>query len=402
MHGLAMGRMIRRKIRKRNIITAVIVAIGAIYFLFLRVQYVRPSGLVKELFPGEEYVPYVTMKFSNGFRYPLELDIQDIAKRKIQGEAVNVQVINPHPFRYIYNPKNLCFKFQKNRGLHLLILVKSAASHVELRHVIRSTWGRKIKEGNHFGLAFLLGYSDLHQYIIDKENQFFDDIVQEDFLEAYLNNTHKTIMAYNWVVEYCSHARMVLFLDDDAYLNFDLLNDYLKTQSNRNVVSLFSGNISPFVETCRVRGLPWYMSWSDFPYDRYPDYLQGVAIFASMSVVKLFQAVFPYVRFFPLDDVFLGIVAYKLNITLDQNPYMEKSISNYYEHIANGNKKYHDHVSDLIVAHGFDDPSYYLQTYNRLSNMKYHSIAVRAHGMQRNVVFLLFVLYCVWNFCVTS
>ena len=349
-------------------IIAVSMMVVVIYFPFfhkwLFVEYVQPSGLVKELFPREEYVPYVIMKFSNGFRYPLEVDLREVAKRRLQGEDVNVKIINPHPFRYIHNPENLCSEYQENHNLRLLILVKSAASHDKLRHVIRSTWGTKVREHNHLEFAFLLGYSDLHEEEVERESKLYGDIIQENFVDTYLNNTFKIIMAYNWVVEHCSQARMVLFLDDDVYLNFHLLIYYLSKPSI-NAVTLFSGYISPFVETCRVRGVPWYMSWSDFPYDRYPDYFQGTGVFASMDVVKLFQAAFPYVRFFILDDVFLGIVAYKLNIPLSRNPFMENSVSNHEEQIRKDSGKSRDNFLDLIVAHGFHDPEYYLQTYNR-------------------------------------
>ena len=328
------------------------------------VEYVQPSGLVKELFPREKYVPYVVMNFSNGFRYPLEVDLREVAKRRLQGEDVNVKIINPHPFRYIHNPENLCSEYQENHNLRLLILVKSAASHDKLRHVIRSTWGQKVKEHNHLKFAFLLGYSHLHREAVERESKLNADIIQENFVETYLNNTFKTIMAYNWAVEYCSQAKMVLFLDDDVYLNFHLLMHYLSKPSIK-ADTLFSGNISPFLETCRAKELPWYMSWSDFPYDRYPDYLQGAAIFASIDVVKLFQAAFPYVRFFILDDVFLGIVAHKLNIQLIQNPFMAKSYSNYEEQIVKDSEKSRNNFLDLIASHGFDDPEYYLQTFNR-------------------------------------
>ena len=346
--------MLPQRKKKCNRIITVIFVVVVIYSLFIHTWYVRPSGLVKQSFPFQEYVPYVTMKFADGFKYPLEVDMKDLAKRKLQGEPVNVQVINPHPFLYIHNPKTLCSRYHDNHNLNLLILVKSASYYSELRNVIRSTWGKKVKDHNHLELAFLLGYSDLHQDAVDKEYRWYGDIIQEDFIEAYLNNTHKTIMAYNWAVQYCSQAKMVLFLDDDAFLNYDLLNEYLLSHTNTDTVYLFSGSRSPYVSTNRKWFHPWYMSWSEFPYDRYPEYLQGAAIFVSMDVVKLFHIIFPYVRFFPFDDVFLGFVAYKLNITPSAHPYIENFYWNYPEQ-----------VFDLMVTHGFRRPKYYLQTYNR-------------------------------------
>ena len=142
MNASVMWRKLKRtnKQLKCYCILAVSMMVVVIYFPFFHkwlfveyvdpkglVKYVQPSGLVKELFPLEEYVPYVIMKFSNGFRYPLEVDLREVAMRRIQGVDVNVRIINPHPFRYIHNPENLCSKYQENHNLRLLILVKSAA-----------------------------------------------------------------------------------------------------------------------------------------------------------------------------------------------------------------------------------------------------------------------------------
>ena len=318
----------------------------------------QPSGLVKGFYPQPDNMPYKHIPFSDGFRYPLELDMREIANKKLKGDKIDVAVINPHPFSYIFNPVDLCSAYHDNHRLRLLILVKSAASHFELRNVIRTTWGTRVKDDRHMEFAFLLGHSGEHRDIIDKEQRTYGDIIQENFIDAYQNNTYKTIMAYNWVVKYCDVARMVLFLDDDAYLNMDVLNQYLLSiQNNKSVESLFSGYISPAAEPCRDRKLPWYVSWKDYPYDRYPDYLGGFAMFASMDVVKLFQAVIPYVRHLPFDDVFIGIVAYKLNITLTRNFYMDEPYSNN-----------HDRVLELIVTHGFGNPEYYLSTYKRQFN----------------------------------
>ena len=318
----------------------------------------QPSGLVKGFYPQPDNMPYKHISFSDGFRYPLELDMMEIANKQLNGDKIDVAIINPHPFSYIFNPADLCSAYHDNRRLRLLILVKSAASHFELRNVIRTTWGTKVKEGRHMEFAFLLGHSGEHLDIIDKEYRTYVDIIQENFIDAYHNNTYKTIMAYNWVVKYCDVAKIVLFLDDDTYLNMDVLNQYLRSiLNNKSVESLFSGYISPAAEPCRDRKLPWYISWKDYPYDRYPDYLGGFAMFASMDVVKLFQAVIPYVRHLPFDDVFIGIVAYKLNITLTRNFYMDEPYSNN-----------HDRVLELIVTHGFGNPEYYLSTYRRQLN----------------------------------
>ena len=159
--------------------------------------------------------------------YPLNIDMVELAQRLLQGEQVRVPIINSYPFNYLHSPYSLCSEYKGQQRLRLVILVKSAVPYNQLRHVIRQTWGKSIRK---LGMvyAFLLGFISEFQRNVDGEANSFHDIIQENFVEAYRNNTYKTIMAYNWVVQYCPMAEKVLLLDDDVYLTIKMLKDAIE------------------------------------------------------------------------------------------------------------------------------------------------------------------------------
>ena len=289
--------------------------------------------------------------------FPLNVNMVDLAVRLLRGEPPGVSIINNHPFEYIHSPGDLCISYNILRRLRLLILVKSAAQNFQLRYVMRHTWGKRVRK---YGMeyAFLLGFSPLYQQYVDYEDATFHDVIQESFIDVYRNNTFKTIMGYNWVVKYCSVAERVLFLDDDVYLNVNLLDKYLITLDEIGVTGIFSGSFQEYLLPHRHNTSKWYMPYEDYPCSSYPQFLSGLAILVSMDVVKMFQVIFPYVKYLYTDDVLLAIVAKKLGIKPMRNPYFTDHISNLYE------------LTSFIAAHGdkgFKNPKWNAHIYNELA-----------------------------------
>ncbi|XP_062593308.1 beta-1,3-galactosyltransferase brn-like [Saccostrea cucullata] len=281
-------------------------------------------------------------------QYPLNVDLKGILDQIKKKEPVPLPVINPHPFSYIINPEKTCLSSK----VTLVILVKSAASHMENRDAIRKTWGNIPDPA--IKVVFLLGSSEFNPIIIE-ENYFHHDIIQEDFQDDYRNNTYKTIMAFQWATTYCTSARFLLFVDDDFYVNLPNLLFFLgKLTSN---VSLLSGYVLPMSEPFRDKSSKWYVPFEDYPFHRYPPYLAGGAIIASMDVVQQMTAAFPYVKYLVIDDAYLGIVAYKLGL-----------------HISHNRKITDKHCQDWrlrskIACHGFGNASILVQTWIRLKNI---------------------------------
>ncbi|XP_033757410.1 uncharacterized protein LOC117339808 [Pecten maximus] len=70
---------------------------------------------------------------------------------------------------------------------------------MELRKGIRNTWGKDMP--SNVRIVFLLGNTDEENHKrIREESEKYSDVIQEDFLDKYQNNTYKTIMGFNWGV----------------------------------------------------------------------------------------------------------------------------------------------------------------------------------------------------------
>lgn len=240
-------------------------------------------------------------------KYPIELDLVQLTKNIFEGKKIKNKQINPHPFRFVHEAENAC----QTENQHLVVLVKSKASNSKIRETIRQTWGNPtLYKGVSF--VFLLGHTEGLEGIISKEAQKYKDVVQEDFIDNYSNNTIKTIMGYNWVVRHCSSAKFNLFVDDDVFVVVKNLENYRNTKENEP--RLMAGKLLPNSVPFRDNGSKWFVSWEDYPFDRYPPYLAGGGVLMSWDVTRAFAAAFPYVKTISIDDSYLGIIARKLNI----------------------------------------------------------------------------------------
>lgn len=306
----------------------------------------RPvEGILPEIFPNEEVIEFRFYSFDTEYRYPpINVDF----RRKLDNNDLDLPVLNPHHFNYILKADHIC---HQTKNATLLIIVKSAAYHFELRNVLRKTWIPKAKTYN-FAVVFALGYNNTLQQQVLKENTRYRDIVQEDFIDNYLNNTYKTIMSFNWVVKYCSHVSHVYFDDDDMFLHIDNLAGYLKMLKSNSDKNFFSGSLSDRGKPVRDPSSKWYISWEEYPFDYWPPYVGGSSMIAHINVIKDMQKIFPYVRPLNFDDVYLGIVLNKLNVIPKNNTYFDNT------RLRNFKK-----LKSLVANHGFNDPILYNLTF---------------------------------------
>ena len=240
--------------------------------------------------------------------YPLELNFEEMIRVQLEGKKMINEPINPHDFTYIHTGENVCDK----SSIYLIIVVKSAVGNFEDRRVIRKTWG---DVGNYEGvrLVFLLGYDVTVERRVREEASKHNDIIQEDFIDHYSNNTLKTIMGINWVAKYCPNAQFSFYIDDDVFLIVDNLKKIRKSALQKSGVMI--GKVLCSSVPYRDNTSKWFVSWETYPFDNYPKYLAGFAYLMTTDVVKKFSMAIPYIKPIPIDDTYLGIVAEKLRIT---------------------------------------------------------------------------------------
>lgn len=225
-------------------------------------------------------------------------------------DNILLQPVNSHPYSFTILADSICNNFSE---IYLLTLVKSATNNFIKRHAIRQTWGRKSYYGN-WKLIFLLGYNEETQDQVVSESNLHGDIIQENFLDHYWNNSLKMEMAFTWIMKYCSNAKYSLFVDDDMFLNIPNALKYLHSVEEEKIQDLYSGYVHEQPRPVRFHFHKHYVSTQQYPFHCYPPFLSGCIIFLSQTVIKKIQKVMPYIARYHMDDVYIGIIAQKLGI----------------------------------------------------------------------------------------
>jgi len=312
--------------------------------------------------------------FDQSFHYPYDGDISEFIAQLRNKEKPSVSPINIYNISFLSVGKKKC-SVSEWGGLRLVYLVKSAVDHFEHRSAIRSTWGYEGRFSDvPIRTIFLLGVDPSRPELQDKlaeEQRKFGDVVQANFVDHYFNNTIKTMMGFKWVMENCLESQFYFFSDDDMYLSTRNVIRFLRNPSNypeyllaplqhldrlkRSVgrrssldyelpadVRLFSGFV--FVSSPH-RHYPskWYVSLSEYKYDKWPPYVTaGAYVLSKNALIDMYYASM-YTAHFRFDDIFLGIVAKKAGI----EPYHCDEF-NFYK------KEYTPHSYRYVVAsHGF-------------------------------------------------
>ena len=143
-------------------------------------------------------------------------------------------IVNPHNFSYILNPGySVCDN--SNSSVYILVYVHSGPSNYQRRVVIRETWSTRTLFPD-LRLVFMIGKTLDKNLMkaIEYENEIYQDIVQEDFIDAYKNLTYKGVMALKWISIYCPKTKYVLKVDDDIVVNTFTLINHLKFLDKHN------------------------------------------------------------------------------------------------------------------------------------------------------------------------
>ena len=215
---------------------------------------------------------------------------------------------------FIIENKNTC----DVKRLPVLILVHSSTDHFSRRSAFRQTWANKnLFSGNELRVAFVLGTTSDHeiQKGIENENDRYRDIVQGDFVDSYVNLTHKAITGLRWVDTNCPQAEFIVKVDDDVFLNVFQLFQKIHNQFRYRQKHIWCHMLPE-----RTDVIPRHETKWDVPTDEFSEHMcypfafcRGyVVIFTRDLVSSLFEKA-KSTTFFHLDDVFVyGMLAGKI------------------------------------------------------------------------------------------
>jgi len=111
----------------------------------------------------------------------------------------------------------------------------------------------------------------------------------------------------------CDNSQYALFIDGDYALNVDALISYLRTHGKP---ALIGGKVWASSAPRRLPSDPHYLSYDFYPYSRFPPFIAAGAIIISRDLVQPLHIFSYFTKHVPFDDVFYGLVAKKLGLTL--------------------------------------------------------------------------------------
>ena len=343
------------------------------------------------------------------FSYPLDVDLQPLVKDMVVGKVPSIKPINMFNYTYLKLCENKCSNnlkllfviksalthFEQRQAIRQTWGNQRRFSDVEIRRV--------------FLLG--TGFDPDIQRQIDLEDKMYSDIVQADFVDDYRNNTLKTMSGFKWAVEHCPSVQFVAFSDDDMYVSTKNLLRFIRNPSNypeeeplprivqgiehrerslkQEIVSatleeeeeeihdfsnlnqdskLYAGEFFsynffdvihliipiPLVSGYVFHSPPqrhqpskWYVSLEEYPYHLWPPYVTaGAYVVSREALLELYYGSF-YTKYFRFDDIFLSLVALKVNIEPVHCPefyFWKKSYSK-------------DGYRNVIASHGYGNPN---------------------------------------------
>ncbi|XP_069069339.1 UDP-GalNAc:beta-1,3-N-acetylgalactosaminyltransferase 1-like [Pleurodeles waltl] len=207
----------------------------------------------------------------------------------------------------------------KDRNPFLVILVTSRPKDALARHTIRLTWGSvNMWLGHHVKTLFLLGQAPTGdtktETLIEEESKLNGDIIQQNFLDTYRNLTLKTIMAFQWVSEFCSNATYIMKADSDVFINTPNLLNFLQKFNSSD--SLFTGHT--FIENYSERNifLKNYISYEEYPFRLFPPYCSGLGYVLSGKLALEIYKIMSHIKPIWIEDAYVGMCLKVLNVNV--------------------------------------------------------------------------------------
>ncbi|XP_063787480.1 beta-1,3-galactosyltransferase 2-like [Pseudophryne corroboree] len=227
----------------------------------------------------------------------------------------------PYPYKFLINQPQKC----QNRKPFLVLLVMGESHNVKSRDTIRETWGNESNYGEiDVVKIFLVGLSPAMtgaiQGVLEEESAMYGDIVQQDFLDTYYNLTLKTLMGMEWVSKFCPNASYAMKVDNDVFLNVNyLVHQFLHTEFPAHE-NYFTGLLVYSARPVRNKKSKWYVPENVYPSDMFPPYPSGPGYVFSVDMARKVYGVAQEITVLSVEDAFVGICLYKLNILPTEPP----------------------------------------------------------------------------------
>ena len=276
---LRSNKLVKRSLKTRHI--RYVVCAAALTFLLITTR--APWNTTMTILPF--FTPIVPA-------YPFEKD----------QTGVN-SLLTKENFKKIFEPPLLGGERRCSDSTKILVAINSAAANSPQRQAIRETWSQFVRESNQTSLFFVSIPSDrnLRRQIL-LENQKHQDIVLFSIQDSYYLLTFKILALLNWANINCPKLAFLLKCDDDFYLDWPNLFEYI---AEKNSTDMLYGRVNTYTSVHRNVLSRWFMPESDYPASDYPVYLSGSPLFVSYNLLSKLLEVAGRVKPFYIDDVWI-------------------------------------------------------------------------------------------------
>ena len=212
-----------------------------------------------------------------------------------------------HDFKYLLNSEKICKTGNDSKVIDLLLVVTTIHKNFKSRHILRNSWLSASKNNTaNIRYVFLFGKTndtELQKKLV-AEASVYNDIVQEDFIDAYRNLTYKTIMGLKWATKFCMQARYVMKTDDDMWINVPVLLNSLDAQYKPlDIVYGACWSGAPHRHTHSK----WYVPEHLYPHKKYPMFCSGTGYVMKNETAEKIWKASEDIPFFYLEDVYVGL-----------------------------------------------------------------------------------------------
>ncbi|NXR37481.1 B3GN5 glucosaminyltransferase, partial [Zosterops hypoxanthus] len=271
-------------------------------------------------------------------------------------DSLSISRDNPNRVSsYLINHREKC----QQQDVLLLLFVKTSPENRHRRDAIRQTWGNekyvRSQLNANIKTLFALGrptdrlQKTRQQRELELEDQKYQDLIQQDFLDTFHNLTLKLLLQFSWVNTYCPHARFIMSADDDIFIHMPNLVAYLQSLTQMGAQDLWIGRVHRGSPPVRDKSSKYYVPYEMYPWPSYPDYTAGAAYVISNDVAaKVYEASLTLNTSLYIDDVFMGLCANKMGIVPQYHVFFSgEGKAPYHPCIYNKMMTSHGHVDDL-------------------------------------------------------
>ncbi|KAG7513611.1 N-acetyllactosaminide beta-1,3-N-acetylglucosaminyltransferase 3 [Solea senegalensis] len=223
-------------------------------------------------------------------------------------------------FPMLLDVPDKCRGADKSADVFLLLVIKSSPGNYERREVLRKTWAKeRLHNGKKIHRVFISGTTDTgfeklrQNKLLEMEHREYNDILQWDFVDTFLNLTLKQILFLEWMERNCPNARFLLNGDDDVFANTDNMVEYLQSlKDNDGGKHLFAGSLMSG-DPIRNPNSKYYVP-VQVEINSFPIYCSGggflLSGYTAMVIYKMSQSI----PILPIDDVYMGMCLAKAGL----------------------------------------------------------------------------------------